>query len=241
VAKLKFLKRILYSDIHSLQDDSSAFFYESGLMIDADGAYHAYHPDKKSGRDYLGNAGRPGNWWALVTDNGKPSGNPVIQSKSDPAPGFYISTTSLEDPTKDRKDPRRYVDAESINFFVLPGKLALGAKLGDFGVVIRPQVNDYEYAIFGDVGPANKLGEGSIALAAALGIPSNPKSGGISHGLITVVFPGTTKGWPLTQAQIDQNASALFANWGGLDKARDCCPDADWDSGAPEIRIATPG
>ena len=89
MAKLKFLKRILYSDIHSLQDDSSAFFYESGLMIDADGAYHAYHPDKKSGRDYLGNAGRPGNWWALVTDNGKPSGNPVIQSKSDPAPLYW--------------------------------------------------------------------------------------------------------------------------------------------------------
>ena len=100
MAKLKFLKRILYSDIHSLQDDSSAFFYESGLMIDADGAYHAYHPDNKSGRDYLGNAGRPGNWWALVTDNGKPSGNPVIQSKSDPAPGFYVTSTTLQDSTK---------------------------------------------------------------------------------------------------------------------------------------------
>src|SRR3954468_14957122 len=204
MAQLKFLKRVGYSDINTRQDDDSAFFYSAGMQIDADGGYHAYHPDGVSGMDYLANAGKPGNWWGLATDNGKPSGNPVIQKKSDPAPGFYVSTTSLEDEEMPSTDPRRYVDAESINFFVLPGKLGLGAKLGDFGVVVRPQVNDYEYAIYGDVGPAVKLGEGSIALAASLGIPSNPKSGGISHGLITIVFPGTTKGWPLTQAQIDQ-------------------------------------
>ena len=106
MARLKLLKRIGYSDINTLQNDDSAFFYESGFMIDADGAYHAYHPDNRSGLDYLGNAGRPGNWWALVTDNRKPSGNPVIQSKSDPAPGFYISTTTLEDSSKDVDDPR---------------------------------------------------------------------------------------------------------------------------------------
>ena len=240
MVKQKFLKRILYSDIQTLQDDSSAFFYESGLMIDADGAYRAYHPDNRPGLDYLGNAGKPGNWWALVTDNGQPSGNPVIQCSTDPAPGYYISTTSLEDRTKDRKDPRRYVDAASINFFVLPGRLGLGAKLGDFGVVIRPQSNNYQYAIYGDVGPAAKLGEGSIALAAALGIPSDPKCGGVCHGLLTIVFPGTSKGWPLTQAQIDQYASGLFADWGGLDKAKACFPDAEWECGAVPIEIATP-
>src|SRR5437879_8905391 len=129
MVKLKFLRRIVYSDIQTLQDDSSAFFYESGLMIDADGAYHAYHPDNKSGLVYLGNAGKPGNWWALVTDNEKPSGNPVVQSSSDPAPGFYISTTSLEDSSVDREDPRRYVRAESVNFFVLPVILGFVSKL----------------------------------------------------------------------------------------------------------------
>ena len=63
MADLKFLKRIGYSDINTLVDDDSAFFCEAGMMIDADGAYHAYHPDNRSGLDYLGNAGRPGNWW----------------------------------------------------------------------------------------------------------------------------------------------------------------------------------
>jgi Fungal chitosanase of glycosyl hydrolase group 75 len=235
--KLLLLKRIASSIINTLDDDPSAFFYESGLQIDADGAYRAYHPDNKPGLDYLANAGKPGNWWALVTDNGKPSGKPVIQSDGDPAPGYYISMTSLEDSSKDSTDPRRYVDSESINYFVLPGKLALKAKLGDFGVVIRPKTGAYDYAIYADSGPANKLGEGSISLAASLGIPSNPKKGGVDKGIITIVFPGTTKGWPLTQIDIDSNGSALFAKWGGLDKAKECFPDADWSDG-PEIKIA---
>jgi hypothetical protein len=228
MTQLKFLKRVGYSDINTLQDDDSAFFYESGMMIDADGGYHAYHPDNKSGLDYLGNAGKPGNWWALVTDNGKESGNPVIQTKSDPAPGFYISTTSLENPSIDRRDPRRYVDAESINFFVLPGKLGLGAKLGDVGVVIRPEKSDYDYAVYADIGPANKLGEASIALAAALGVPSSPKTGGAAHGLIYIVFPGSNKEWPLSQAEIDQCGANCFAKWGGLEKAKECFPQAIW-------------
>jgi hypothetical protein len=90
------------------------------MMIDADGAYRAYHPANK-GLDFLANGGKPGNWWALVTENGKPSGTPVVQGPADPAPGFYISTTSLEDPAFGRKDPRRYVDSESIPYIVLPG------------------------------------------------------------------------------------------------------------------------
>ena len=228
MANLKFLKRIGYSDINTLEDNDSAFFYEAGMMIDADGAYHAYHPDSKSGLDYLGNAGRPGNWWALVTDNGQPSGNPVIQTANDPAPGFYISTTSLEDTTCERNDPRRYVNAEAINFIVLPGRLGLGAKLGDFAVVIRPHTGAYDYAVYADVGPANKLGEGSIALANALGIPANPKSGGIGHGIAFIVFPGSAQNWPLSQPDIDRYGAQLFSNWGGIDRAKECFPDMNW-------------
>lgn len=230
MANLKFLKRIGYSNINTLDDDDSAFFYESGLMIDADGAYHAYHPDGRSGLDYLGNAGHPGNWWALVTDNGEPDGDPVIQTDADPAPGFYVSTTSLEDANCDRKDPRRYVNAEAVNFIVLPGRLGLGAKLGDFAVLIRPATGTYDYAVYADVGPASKIGEGSIALANALGIPSSPKSGGVAHGIVYIVFPGSAQGWPLSQPEIDQYGAQLFANWGGVDKAKDCFPNLEWSS-----------
>jgi hypothetical protein len=228
MANLQFLKRIGYSNINTLADDDSAFFYESGLMIDADGAYHAYHPAGQPGLDYLGNAGHPGNWWALVTDNGEPSGDPLVQTGDDPAPGFYISTTTLEDPNCDRKDPRRYVNAETINFIVLPGRLGLGAKLADFAVVLRPATGACAYAVYADVGPANKIGEGSIALADALGVPSSPKTGGTAHGIVYIVFPGSKTGWPLSQSEIDQQAAQLFSNWGGVDKAKECFPDLSW-------------
>src|SRR5206468_11861088 len=164
MAKLKFLKRIGYSGINTLEDDDSAFFYEAGMMIDADGGYHAYHPDNKSGLDYLGNVGRPGNWWALVTDNGQPDGNPIRQKDSDPAPGFYISTTSLEDTSQDRKDPRRYVNAEAINFFVLPGRCNLGAKVCECGVLIRRTTGVCGYVVYCVFGPVISIVEGSIGL-----------------------------------------------------------------------------
>jgi hypothetical protein len=82
------------------------------FALDADGTYRAYHLNGRSGLECLHNAGRPGNWWALITDNGRPNGHPVIQTANDPAPGFYVSITSLQDPSRARKDPRRYVDAE---------------------------------------------------------------------------------------------------------------------------------
>ena len=230
MAQLEFITRIGYSNVNTLADDESAFFYQAGLAVDADGGPHAYHPDGKSGLDNLGNAGRPGKWWALVTDNGKPGGNPVIQTASDPAPGFYVSTTSLEDAAKPAADPRRYVNAEVINYFVLPSKPDLGATVGDFGVIIRPATGVWDYAIFGDVGPANQIGEASIASAQALGLSPSPRTGGTAHGIVYIVFPGSKTSWPLTQEQIDQQASALFANWGGMAKAKDCFSDMTWAS-----------
>ena len=226
-ATWRVLARRIFGHQHAPRD-GSAFFYEVGMMIDADGGYHSYHPDGKSGLDYLGNAGRPGNWWALVTDSGLPSGNPIVQTEPDPAPGFYISTTSLEDPTRDRGDPRRYVNAETVKFIVLTGKSNLGVRLGDFCVVIRPRTGACGYAVYADVGPANRVGEASIALANALGVPSSPKNGGVGHGIFYLVFRGSTQSWPLSQEEIDRNAGELFDNWGGLEKVKECSPHLDW-------------
>jgi hypothetical protein len=118
----ELLGRIGYSNIYTFLEDQRAYFYEAGMMIDADGAYRAYHPDPGKGLDYLGNAGRPGNWWALVTDNGKKTGTPIVQGPDDPAPGYYISTTSLQDSSKKRTDPTQYVDAENVPEFTLDSR-----------------------------------------------------------------------------------------------------------------------
>jgi hypothetical protein len=42
------------------------------------GAPNAYHPEDK-GLDFLANAGKTGNWWGIVTEDGTPSGKPVVQ------------------------------------------------------------------------------------------------------------------------------------------------------------------
>lgn len=51
MANLQFLKNVGYSNINTLADDDSVFFYESGMEIDAAGAYHAYRSDGRSGLD----------------------------------------------------------------------------------------------------------------------------------------------------------------------------------------------
>lgn len=219
------LARIGHSDIYTLRDDNSAYFFEAGMSIDADGAPHAYHPQSGKGLDYLGNAGVPGNWWALVTNDGTSSGEPIIQKNTDPAPGFYISSTSLQDKTRQIDDPRRYVNAEEIPFFVLPGKSKFGAKLGDLGVVINTQNGLIQGCIHADNGPSGKIGEGSIALAKKLNIPSSPRKGGVAHGIVYIVFPGSHSGWPLSLDEIHKTAQEKFSNWGGLEKMRRVLPD----------------
>lgn len=46
----------------------------------------------------------------------------------------------------------------------------------------------------GDVGPDDKIGEGSICLAEALGIPSDPRTGGTQQPKVVIQF------WPGVQA-----------------------------------------
>jgi hypothetical protein len=222
------LDRIGYSSIYTFLEDQSSFFFEAGMMIDADGAYRAYHPARGQGLDYLGNAGKPGNWWALVTDNGQRTGNPIIQQATDPAPGYYISTTSLQDSSKDPKDPTRYVDSESVPFLVLPSNAKFGASLADFGFAANPSNGRSAGCVFADTGPKGKIGEGSIALATLLGIPSSPKNGGVSHGIVYVVFRGSKAGWPLTVTDIALKATEKFEAWGGLAKLKQGLPELSW-------------
>lgn len=190
----------------SLGADGSLSF-RSGLAIDADGAPNAYGPGGL-GLDYLANAGSPGHWWGVAVG---PDGEPYVQGPDDPFPGYYVSTTSLEDPDFAESDPRRYVDSTKIHFLALPPSLFGdgGVRMGDVAAV------EYEgrvvFAIVADQGPAGKLGEGSIALAEALGIDSNAKHGGLdTPGLHVVLFPGTGTGRPMTQAQIDTAARAAL-------------------------------
>jgi hypothetical protein len=204
-----------------LEQVGSAFVWSSGLSIDADGAATAYAPAGSGlpALDELANAGYPGNWWGIVTDNGRSEGTPIIQGATDPAPGFYVSTTALVDPTRPVSDPRRYVDSFSLPYLSIPPEFrTAGAHLGDVAMVVNRRNGLQCPAVVADVGPRRELGEGSIALASALGLDSSPRHGGISSGIACVLFYGSRKGWPRSNADLSVQSVTLFSAWGGTDR-----------------------
>jgi len=201
-----------------------ALVYEAGLAVDADGAFRGYHPNNRLGLDTIEHAGRPGNWWALATDTGEPSGHPVVQGKSDPAPGYYVSMTSLFDAANtNERDPHRFVDAASIPYVVFPPVGLKHAKLGDFATAVNFRNGKVAGAIVADESaPELKMGEGSIALAVALDIDSNPRSGGIEHGVAYVIYAGSGNGKPRSVDDIISTSRRYFQTWGGLQRLNSC-------------------
>ena len=199
---------------------SPVFFYEAGMTIEADGAPNAYHPDN-TGLDDLQNAGAPGNWEGLAKDR---DGEPFVQGPDDPFPGYYVSETALADRSKPVNDPTRYVDASKIPFIVLPGGLTrdVGARPGDFAAVINQGNGKRSYAIFGDVGPSDRIGEGSVALAENLGVRSDARNGGARRGILYLVFPGSGNGQPRSIEEINAETEKLIQDWGGTSQLTAC-------------------
>jgi hypothetical protein len=213
----------------SFESRPTAFFYKSGLAVDADGAFRAYHPNGRLGLDSLSHAGHEGNWWALVTENEKPSGRPVVQLESDPAPGFYVSTTALYDrDNPNPRDPHRYVDAATIPYVVLHPVALNYAKLGDFATVVNLQNGKISAAIVADESaPHLPVGEGSIALAQALGIDASPRTGGKDGDVVYLVYAHSGNSRPRELEEIVANAKKLFDGWGGLDRLNACVAGAE--------------
>jgi hypothetical protein len=185
----------------------NSFTLYGGLAIDADGAPNAYGPNGQ-GLDALANAGKPGNWWALATRNGEP----IVQGPSDPAPGFYVSMTALQEPDRPEGSPSRYVDSSNVPYVVVPPDVLKkrGVRLGDFVAVFNDDNGRSAYAIVADIGPAGKFGEGSMALAEALGVPSNPRRGGVAAGIRYVFYPRSGNGRPRTRDEIEREGDRLY-------------------------------
>lgn len=202
--------------------DRQVFFFVSGMTIDADGAPNAYSPDD-TGLDELANAGKPAHWEGIVTDR---DGNPLIQQESDPFPGYYISCTSLVDKSKTFTDPTRYVDASKIPYVVLPHELAEsgGARLGDFAVIMNLRNGRSSFAIYADIGT---LGEGSVALANALGIRSDARRGGAADGILYLLFPGSGNQQPRTFDEIQSEGEKLLSHFGGMKNLYTCAESDD--------------
>jgi hypothetical protein len=222
-------RRIAGRIVERVHGEPTSVEFTAGMMIDADGALRAYHPDDAPGLDRLEEAGAPGNWWGVVTDDGTPGGTAVVQGEDDPAPGFYVSQTSLADPHKEIDDPRRYVDALAVPYLALQEVFVreYGCKLGDFAWVTRQEVGGAEHAsaaIFADVAaPHLPVGEGSVALAERLALPSSPRSGGTYRASVHyTLFCGSGNGRPRPVAEIDAEGARLAAARRARDAA--ACP-----------------
>lgn len=206
-----------------------AVLWKSGLAVDFDGAPNAYHPPTRAnpstgrppGLDALANAGRPGNWWGIVTKGNDGKGEPVVQGPGDPYPGFYVSSTSLTDPARHYANPRRYVDAMTVPYVSLPSRSAhgfprfeavVGLRLGDL-VMVR-YATTWVAAIYADVGPEGKIGEGSAALALALELPLSGHDGA---DVLFAALPGTAArpAWTRHHDDIHNAANTAFMAWGG--------------------------
>lgn len=205
------------------------------LAVDGDGHPECYHPKSSPpGLDWLANAGQKGNWWGIATDS---TGNPYIQKASDPAPGFYVSTTALQDGAFSASDPRKYVHSGKTPFIVLPSKPKFSDKqtLGDLAMCFNNATSNWSWAIYADIGPSNQIGEGSMALAEALGLSDSPKTGGTSKEDIAMIyFPGSRIGWPRLPEELRNKARELFNNWGGYVSAKELLPQINWNQ-FPEL------
>jgi GH18 family chitinase len=194
----------------------NAFFFNAGLTVAAEGAPNAFNKNDAIALDYLSKAGKPGDWWSLVTDNGQPNGNPLVQPSAEPAPGYYISSTALSNNGFSAQSQWCYVNAANIPYIALPPSLGTKAKLGDFAAVLNKKTGALSYAIFADEGEEGKVGRASINAAAKTGINSNPKSGGTTAAdLIYIVFPNSGNGFGRSAGEIRNNGKKLLSQFGG--------------------------
>ncbi len=189
------------------------------MTIDVDGAPNAYGPDDNKALDnelnaHEGSPPRKSNpivGYLTKNDDGR---TPIVQGRTDPFPGFYISTTSYSDKNNSKAtDPRRYVNAAEINY-TLHARAArqAGVALGDFCVVHSLRTRRTVYAIVGD-GGNNSGAEGSLALLQRLGysVTSGKSGGEDKQNIVVRYFAGSNpqKKFFFYQKELDAAADKL--------------------------------
>jgi hypothetical protein len=202
-------------------------YFKADYDLDFDGSPRAYNP-KNTGIEENGNAKNSAGEFSesiILFKNKKP----YLQKANDPFFGFFISLTSLKLQNFPDTSVRRYVDSEKIPYYVLPGKKleVAGVEKGDIGLIFNTKTNKSTFAIFADSGPVTIIGEGSIALAKAIGINTRVNDrgkivGGVDEGnILYIVFPRSGKGGDgyqdLTLADIETLGNKAITKFGNKD------------------------
>jgi hypothetical protein len=187
----------------------------SGMDIDADGAWGppgTYAPPGSglSPLDVLADGGWPHAWYGGPSEGGKW----IIQGPGEPAPGYIVSGTSWKNPDETVPDSsqRKYVDALTVPYWVRPGTQPW-IQTGQIGIAFYR--NKSCSFVVADTGPSTHYGEGSIALADSLAIPSSATSGGVSSGVFSLIFTDARIKWG-DWPNIVTVANEMFEKWGGV-------------------------
>jgi len=235
---LGVIRQLSYRDgdqsvsLYQSRKDSSLFF-QSKMSCDVDGAPNAYHSlnddlaldtiDSAEGARLGGVANGPlvcPPCDSIVAYSG---GQPFVQPDG-PYQGYFVSRTTYECPIYPDIDPRRYLDARTVPYVVLPEGLVPEAQIGDLAAIYDPVSRRVTYAIYGDMGPPTECGEVSLATLKNLGANLNDGKSSPNetrHDLCYLVFPGShvrfEKGltWPPTAARIEKFGGEELRRRGG--------------------------
>ncbi|WP_338693540.1 glycoside hydrolase family 75 protein [Streptomyces sp. Q6] len=116
---------------------------------------------------------------------------------------LFLATTAYQ------QSDGRHLSAERLPYIVVPGSsrrwnpYRSGVRGGTVGAIVyRGKVL---YAVVGDTGPTDLIGEASYAAARALGIDPDPIRGGAGNEVTYILFPGTTA------RPIESHAAAVTA------------------------------
>lgn len=166
--------------------DDTYIEYTGEMTSCADGSPRAYGPSgcNPEALDHEGNAGYPGCWWGIVTDD---YGNPIVQKKGVPMqwpyPSLYVSCTAYGHSEYPEYDCRHWVDAEQVHFSVIPSsvRMALSPKFLGCRAVIIDKKHDKELeCVCAEIGPSTHMGETSMLVCKHFGLNPDPKVGGSS-------------------------------------------------------------
>jgi Fungal chitosanase of glycosyl hydrolase group 75 len=111
----------------------------------------------------------------------------------------------------------RPLAAEKTPYLVIPRHSAIfdyrkhDIQLGAVAAIVYK--NKVAYAVFGDTGPKEILGEASYRVAALLGIDPDPSTGGAASGVTYIVFKNTKVADPGNPASIMKAGQAAAAKF----------------------------
>ncbi|WP_419998025.1 glycoside hydrolase family 75 protein [Streptomyces boninensis] len=89
----------------------------------------------------------------------------------------------------------RHLNSAALPFIVVPLPSRIwdhrGAGVGGGTIAAVIHKDEVQYAVVGDQGPKEIIGEASYASAAGLGIAPDPTTGGVDSGVTYLLFPGS--------------------------------------------------